>query len=217
MLALPGIAQAGELTYSAGVLTYTGGDAVDNNVSATHQGNLAQVRIVDAADNISIGSGTGCAPDDIDFGVICPTPGKLVVNLGGGDDFFTDDNTLGDPIAFPVEVNGGAGNDEFDGGRGADVLTGRRRRRQAPRRRRQRRPPRATTAPTRSTAVRTTTSSTEASATTVSPAVPATTSCAVATGTTSLTTARCTPSTAPTSSKGGRDTTRWATSAAPHP
>jgi hypothetical protein len=124
MLALPGMAQAGELTYSAGVLTYTGADAVNNNVSATHQGDAAYVRIVDAADSISTGSGTGCAPDDIDFGVICPTPGKLVVNLGGGDDFFTDDTALGDPIAFPVEVNGGAGNDEFDGGGGADVLTG---------------------------------------------------------------------------------------------
>jgi Ca2+-binding RTX toxin-like protein len=124
MLALPGIAQAGELTYSAGVLTYTGGDAVDNNVSATHQGDPAEVRIVDAADSISIGSGTGCAPDDIDFGVICPAPGKLVVNLGGGDDFFTDDTALGDPLAFPVAVNGGAGNDEFDGGGGADALTG---------------------------------------------------------------------------------------------
>jgi Ca2+-binding RTX toxin-like protein len=124
MLAAPGMAQAGELTYSAGVLTYTGGDAVDNNVSATHQGNLAKVRIVDAADSISLGSGTGCAPDDIDFGVICPTPAKLVVNLGGGDDVFTDETALGDPIVFPVVVNGGAGNDEFDGGGGADVLTG---------------------------------------------------------------------------------------------
>ncbi len=123
-LALPGTAQAGQLTYSAGVLTYVGGDAVDNNVSATHQGDPAYVRIVDAADRISIGSAPGCAPDDIDFGVICPTPGKLVVHLGGGDDFFTDDTALGDPIAFPVEVNGGAGNDEFDGGGGADVLAG---------------------------------------------------------------------------------------------
>lgn len=124
MLALPGMARAGELTYSAGVLSYTGADAVNNNVSATHQGDAAYVRIVDAADGISTGPGTGCAPDDIDFGVICPTPGKLVVNLGGGDDFFTDDTALGDPIAFPVEVNGGAGNDELDGGGGADVLTG---------------------------------------------------------------------------------------------
>jgi Ca2+-binding RTX toxin-like protein len=124
VLVLPGIAQAGTLTYSAGVLTYTGGDAVENNLSATHPGDPGQVHIVDAADSISLGPGTGCAPDDIDFGVICPTPGKLVVNLGGADDFFTDDTTLGDPIAFPVEVNGGAGTDEFDGGGGADVLTG---------------------------------------------------------------------------------------------
>ena len=28
------------------------------------------------------------------------------------------------PIAFPVELNGGAGSDQFDGGGGADVLNG---------------------------------------------------------------------------------------------
>ena len=37
-LALPGDRHAGELTYWAGVLTYMGGDAVDNNVSATPTG-----------------------------------------------------------------------------------------------------------------------------------------------------------------------------------
>jgi Ca2+-binding RTX toxin-like protein len=126
LMALSGVAQAGELVSSGGVLTYTGGDA-DNNVFVTHPNDPAFVHIVDAAagDGVNLATApAGCVPDDISFGLVCPTPTRLVLNLGGGADSFSDDTNSGTPIAVPLELNGGAGNDQFDGGGAADLLMG---------------------------------------------------------------------------------------------
>ena len=109
------------------MLTYTGSDSADNNVFVTHPNDPAFVRIVDAAagDGVNLATApAGCVPDDINFGLVCPTPSRVVLNLGGGADSFSDDTAGGTPIAVPLELNGGAGNDQFDGGAGADVLNG---------------------------------------------------------------------------------------------
>jgi Ca2+-binding RTX toxin-like protein len=125
-VALSGGAHAGELVLAGGALTYTGGDAVDNNVSITHPNDPALVHIVDAApgETISTAGAPGCVPDDIAFGVICPTPARIVLQLGGGADAFTDDTARGTSIAVPLELHGGAGNDDLDGGGAVDLLTG---------------------------------------------------------------------------------------------
>ena len=127
-LTVPGVAHAGTLTYNAStrVLTYTGSSAA-NTVFAEHpsEADKAHVQIVDVTEQMTRAGAQACVPDDIDFRLICPTPAKLVLNLGGGEDFFGDESpSSGTPIAVPVEADGGAGNDIFDGGEGADTLRG---------------------------------------------------------------------------------------------
>lgn len=127
VLAVPALAHAGTLSYNAAtnVLTYAGSDA-ENVVFADHPtGDTAHVRVVDVGgEDLTSAGAPACVADDSDFYLVCPTPARVVVQLRAGDDSFTDDTISGDPIAIPVDVDGGAGADEFDGGGGADVLRG---------------------------------------------------------------------------------------------
>ena len=126
-VAVPASAPAGTLSYDAAtqVLTFTGSDG-PNVVFADHLGgDTGNLRIVDVGgEETTATEAPQCQPDDLAFHLVCPTPAKLIVNLGGGEDSFSDESVSGDPIAVPMEVSGGADGDEFDGGGAADTLRG---------------------------------------------------------------------------------------------
>ncbi|MFP5371154.1 MAG: calcium-binding protein, partial [Actinomycetes bacterium] len=125
--AFPGAVRASTLTYDAGtrVLTLTGTDA-DNIVFADHpEGDTARMRIVDVGEELTASGAPECTPDDISFYFVCPTPAKLVLQLNGGADAFSDETTGGGQLTgVPIEAHGGAGADEIDGGEGPDALYG---------------------------------------------------------------------------------------------
>ena len=60
---------------------------------------------------------TGCTGTNP---AVCTKPASVSVDLAGGGDSFTTDNT----VSVPLELAGGDGNDTLTGGAGNDVLSG---------------------------------------------------------------------------------------------
>jgi hypothetical protein len=134
----PSIAQAGELSYASGVLTYTGGNE-ENSVTIDHPGinsdtpaspsNLpvmGKLLIRENAFGEDVTIGPSADPHcDLDafYGVQCDVPTRFVANLGGNDDstlIGTDDV----PVAVEIHADGGPGADFLDGGAGRNVVNG---------------------------------------------------------------------------------------------
>ena len=140
-LTAPAAAQAGVLTWSSGVLTYSGADE-ENSVGVAHPGtvtsdrpagpdnppdpNKLQIRENASGEDIAIhqsaADGGNCEPDPF-LGVVCDRPARFVANLGGGNDALqvgSDDA----PVTVEVDAGGAAGDDVFSGSDGRDVYGG---------------------------------------------------------------------------------------------
>lgn len=132
--AAPGLAQAGELTLSGGILTYTGGDE-PNAVSAEHPGSNGEptgpgnpadtskllINDNEVGNTVGFAGASGCTQQT--FGVMCPTPARFVVELGVGDDSVLL-GRFDEPVFVEVHANGGAGNDTLHGSVGRNVFNG---------------------------------------------------------------------------------------------
>src|SRR3954469_233656 len=129
-------ADAADIDYSNGTVTYTAAPGENNSVLVgtspydTTCGPVATpcLTLNDSAQ--IIGQGGGCQVVSVYFGgmtAACPVPDRVVANLGDRNDAYWDWNgpstvNGGDGSDNPIQGNGG--DDELHGGLGGDVIEG---------------------------------------------------------------------------------------------
>ncbi len=137
-LAVPAGAPAGTATRAAGVITWTDGAGVRDNVEVFAGGSEVVFFVFEEGETIPRGHttpGPGCAymsndPEEPEFSMVsCPLAAtdRVVVQLGGGDDDLNSSADVGfgtDPSEHPLELHGGPGDDTMKAGAVADLVTG---------------------------------------------------------------------------------------------
>lgn len=139
LLAAPTSASAIEAGLQDGrlVVADTIGVAAHTNVLLDRD--TSEFVVLDLGRSSTAGPGCTAGPDPLNplgNAVRCPRAGvrRIVVDLGAGDDFFSNGGSLHVPRTMPTFVSGGPGDDSvvgsparetFDGGPGADTLEGR--------------------------------------------------------------------------------------------
>ena len=139
-LGAPAAAQAGVLTWSSGVLTYTGGDE-ENSVGVAHPGintseyppgpdnppnpDKLEIRENASGEKIEIheSARTQGQCEASYLGVQCKTPNRVVANLGGGSDALQVGLDEA-PVTVEIHAAGAGGDDVFSGSDGRDVYSG---------------------------------------------------------------------------------------------
>ena len=135
-LAAPTVANAGTISFSGGVLTYTATAGEANNVSLTlgtedfacTQRGAPCIDLQEAGENATLGAFPAECSDDGGFGSAeCEVPNSVVLNLGDGDDSAFDwegPSTINGGPGNEIVLKGAGGNDVINGGPGNDSLFG---------------------------------------------------------------------------------------------
>lgn len=130
-LGTAGVAQAGSLSFTGGVVTYAAAAGEGNRVVvALEEHPVRGVRVVDIGAPVTAGSGCTSVGANEGFCATPDLPDDIVMALGDQDDYV---NTSG-VNALPIRLEGGDGDDNLnsgqnqfavhDGGPGADIFSG---------------------------------------------------------------------------------------------
>ncbi len=137
LLASAASASAATIDYASGTLTITGA-AGEDDLLVSYGGGWSEdpTKVqIKSWNGGGLGSGAAsvCVDGDEPDLWECPTPAKIVVTLGAGEDYLTVYEDSSTPFTVPFEVDGGpdadriwtgAGNDTISGGAGNDALNG---------------------------------------------------------------------------------------------
>ena len=134
LLAICSPASAGTLARSGDTLTFTGtpGEGDSLEYSLTGSGKLHLSAYTYDADGVLtnqqlvLAPGSGCVRDTEEptpeETAVCDVPARLVADLGALGDSFTPALGYDDPVAIPMHVTGGPGEDQIVGNAGNDHL-----------------------------------------------------------------------------------------------